>query len=98
MNRNVIDVVFCQQEQTKATFCIYCGSVFQPVFIPEVQNKVAYKVSYQMFTYNPRDNTLDINFTPNFIVLKGQYIRIIHERNHNQEYQQILLKPYSEFV
>lgn len=57
-----------------------------------------YAQTFSIFLYNTIDDALEINFTSNFTVLEGYCIRITRDRNGNQEYQQIVLKPNSKFI
>lgn len=112
INVNVFDHVFCQQEQIKATFCIHCGSDFpDSVAVSIVKGENDTNGEHQMLcvspewmcsgpikgTYNTTSDALEISFIFNLTVYEDHYLRIIHERNGSQEYQQIPLKQYSQY-
>lgn len=112
INVTVFDHVFCQQKQIKATFCIHCGSDFpDAVAVSIVKGENDTEGGYQMLcvppewmcvgpitgTYNTTSDILELNFIFNLTVYAGHYLRIIHERNGSQEYQQIPLKQYSQY-
>lgn len=104
--------MFCQEEQIKATFCIHCGSDFpDSVAVSIVKGENDTNGEYQMLcvhpewmcpgpikgTYNTTSDALEISFIFNLTVFEDHYLRIIHERNGSQEYQQIPLKQYSQY-